>query len=440
MKKIIILLLIYFMFSIELKVVFGDDYQVFKNASGELYSFETTNGDIVSFLKKVGEYKYRVELNSKKAIDIDFNDSKISFLYFFESTSYYYFYGSVYDKNDTSFSTTIPYIVRFEKNLDGLIYYFSDNENSGMAHYLSMMEYKTDNIILTEFYSGIYGRLGIYEGYYRLSYFNELLEYKTSIPCGTHECSLSGCYNYIDLKDSYNNHTYFDDELNIVEDYKASETKYGCFELYTRCMVDGEYYDIGEVFSTPGEYILSDGIHEEKRIIIQPVITIIGEKSGNFYKDYVEFRVSGGIVKINSEIKYLSGIISKPGKYIIEVDGVDGYILTETILISPYLLSQIENGGVVEAGSIISFCGEAKLNNTIISNGYVVRDPGNYTLDLMIDGEVYERIVFTVPNIEVTNNEKLGFNIALSIITIIIGGLIIYLLFMDNKKKKKQEH
>ena len=119
---------------------------------------------------------------------------------------------------------------------------------------------------------------------------------------------------------------------------------------------------------------------------------------------------------------------------------MDGYILTETILISPYLLSQIENGGVVEAGSIISFCGEAKLNNTIISNGYVVRDPGNYTLDLMIDGEVYERIVFTVPNIEVTNNEKLGFNIALSIITIIIGGLIIYLLFMDNKKKKKQEH
>lgn len=399
--------------------------------------FETNNGDNVQFQKKRGQYEYRAVLNEKRALAIDLKNERLSFVRFLETTSYYFLYGSYYVDYENDGKTTIPYIVRIEKNFSNVLYYFDKSDDIyGMAHMSNLFEFGADNLVALEFVSGTY-TFPEYYGLYRLVQYDQDFNILSYIDCGEHEAYPTIAYDRIDYMNGDGTHIYFDKEFNRVSKY-SSISVVGYFELMEECLVNGERYSIGSVFSEPGNYELDDEEHEPITVTVLAEISLTGELNGKAYKNYVEYKVSGGDVMINDEPVYLNGTVSRPGKYLIKVSGLNGYTLEKEFLITPELYTSISDGGSLSIGDTIQFAGKASLNGTTISSGYVLREPGSYILELKADDEVIEEIRFTVPDVLVTNDSKIKIYIGMGSLIIILSAILAVLIIVGNKKKKRR--
>ena len=437
-NKIILLLFIFILiFSISFRKVNAEneEWKTFQNSSGEKMIFTTMNGDTVDFQKRVGRYEYRVVLSEKKSIDISFNGRRMSFVRFLESTSYYFFYGSIYTDYDNNPKETIPYILRLRKNFSTINYYYDrSDEVSGMAHIQNLFEFGADNIVSLELVNGTYV-FPSYSGVYRLIQYDDDLNIVSSLDVGDKETYPTVAYDRIDYTNPDGTHLYFDKDFNVVGKYESISVS-GYYELLTSCMVNGEYYTIGSVFSEPGLYELDDGIHDKITVTITASISLNGQSNGNTYKDYVEYKVTGGCVMINDEPAYLNGTVSRPGRYTIRVTGLNGYVNEMNFIVSPELYTEIDDGGVLSIGDTINFSGIVKLNGTQISNGYVLKEAGSYVLDLCADDIVIEEIRFTVPEVLTTKESQNKIYYIMGAIAVILATVTLVIIIKSNKKKK----
>ena len=436
------LILIVFLFTLLFSLGFinvkaeTEEWKTFETSSGEKMLFETYNGDTVDFQKKIGYYDYRVVLGDKKLMRIDFSGKRISFIRFLESTSYYFLYGSIYNDYENNSKETIPYIVRIDKNFNSIYYYYDKNDDvSGMAHIQNLFEFGANNIVSLEFVNGSYV-FPQYYGLYRLVQYDEDLNILSSLDVGENETYPSIAYDRLDYMYPDGSHVYFDKDFNLVGKYESFSVS-GYYELMTSCKVNGTYYLVGTVFNEPGIYELDDGKHDKISVTITASVSLTGQSIGNAYKDYVEYKVTGGNVTINNEPAYLNGTVSKPGKYTIKVTGLNGYANETNFIISPELYTEIENGGTLSIGDQLEFSGVAKLNGTIVSSGYVLKEPGSYILDLCADDVVIEEIRFTVPEVFVTKESKTRIYIIMSIVIVLLAGSLTAYLIIGKKKKKK---
>ena len=442
MKNRIILLLFLFtlLFSFGYKQVSAEteEWRTFENSSGKKMLFETYNGDTVDFQKKVGFYEYRIILGDKKVMSINFSGQRISFVRFLESTSYYYLYGSIYPDYENDNKETTPYIIRIDKNFNTIYYYYDrSDEVSGMAHIQNLFEFGANNIVSLEFVSGSYV-FPAYYGVYRLVQYDEDLNVLSTLDVGERETYPSIAYDRIDYMYPDGTHVYFDKYFNLVGKYE-SLTVNGYYELMTSCKVNGDDYQVGSVFSEPGIYELDDGVHEKITVTVTASVSLTGESIGNAYKDYVEYKVTGGNVMVNDEPAYLNGTISKPGKYKITVSGLNGYVNETNFIISPELYTKVEDGGTLSIGDELNFTGAAKLNGTYVSSGYVLKEPGSYILDLCADDIVVEEIRFTVPEVFVTRQGKTTIYIVMgTIIVALVLGLTTSLILIKRKARNKK--
>jgi len=437
MKKIILLFILLFtlVLSLEVKKVFADEWNVITTASGDKYMFETETGDILEIEKKTGQYEYRIRYADSKTLYLNFN-KRIAFLKFYESTSYYILYGSVYNNYDEDSVTTIPYIFRLTKDVNEIKYYYDTRkEVKGPSHYCNILEFKKDRFLVTEFYNGHY-EFGSYDGLYSLNYFDDNISLLKSIDCGTQECSVSIAYDTIDVVDSSKNHIYFDQDFNILESYAKEKIYKGYYETEVELYVDGILYVTGSIISQPGRYTLSDNCHENRIITIEPIITIGGEKENDYYKDYVDYKVSGGSVFIDNESSYLNGIVSSPGIHEIKVIGANDYVYQETFKILPKLISDITDGCSIKTGDIIEFNGDGRLNGTMISSGYRIDEKGTYTLELLVGDEIVSSYTF-VANEEVIKkkDKKLAYIVLISSF-IALSAVTVFVIFKEKKKRE----
>ena len=444
MKKILLVFLLAFSLSLlSFKTVYAMEegvYNTFKKTNGEYCIYETKNGDSIKLEKREGKTEYRVVLNNTKKLYIEIGGKAFAFVDFFESSSYYFFYGACYREIDTySRDALKPYIIRMNKDLNDPKLHLDERENIGNTpYYTTMMEFGADNLIVSELYNGVLNGI-TYNGLYVIHRMDKDLNVIKSIETANSEITLSVAYDLIDIKDARNNHEYLDNEFNIVDSYKREETKNGYFELLTDTIVNGTYYDIGSIISTPGVYVLEDGYHERKTITLNPTIKLTGEMEGDYYKESVTYQVSGGTVDINSENANLNGTIYKPGSYTLRVRGIDGYVTQKNFVILPEFLTPIENN-TLNVGDTIRFTGSGILNGTMIDSGYTIKEPGKYTFYLLAGDKVIDEIKFNVPQVIVTKEAKNNIYIVYVVIGLIILGAIIAVLVIGKKKNNHEEN
>ena len=428
----IFILVLLFSFDIKDTIAEESEWNVVMLSNGSTMSYETLNGDMVEFQKRLNKYEYRIVISDNKIMNLDLKNKRIGKVNFLESTSFYYFYGSVYNDYDSGNKDTTPFILRFEKNFTNLSYYY-DKDVSGQAHVDSLFEFGANNMVSLEFVQGTHS-FSEYIGLYRLFQYDEDMNVISSIDVGEHANKPCIAYDRIDYMNPDGSHIYFDKEFNQVPKYD-SFTVSGHYELLCSCKVNGVDCLVGSVFSDPGIYELDDGIHNPITVTISANINLTGQKINDVYKDYVEYKVTGGNVMINEEPVYLNGIVSRPGKYKLKVSGLNGYINEVDFIVSPELYTEIENGGTLSIGDTIQFSGTAKLNGTEVSSGYVLKEAGSYVLDLCADDIVIEEIIFTVPELFVTNESKTRIYIVMgAIIILIVAGLTTSLILVKRRK------
>ncbi len=439
MKKQLLLILFLFIFLIPIYSIRAEEaeYQVMKLADGTIMSYKTSTDDTLNFEKKIGEYAYRVTLNDHIGLNLDFSSKRVAFVKFFEGDSSYFFYGATYNDYDSGNTDCTPYILKLKKNLTYYDSYFDNREEiGGSAHFTRMVEFGATTLCLTEFVSGEY-RAGTYTGLFQLRTFDEDHNELKSIDCGSEYATVTIAYDCFDVS-SYGNHYYFHTDFNMLETYSKEEDVKSHFIINETCLVNGVEYKSGSVISEPGIYVLDDGIHEKKTITLNPEIELVGDKKGDYYKDYVEYKVSGGQIFINDELSYLNGTVSRPGYYKLKIKGVNGYTKEYDFIITPELYTNLEDGGTMSIGETLSFNGRAKLNGVDVKNGFKLSESGTYILELYAGEQLIKEIRFTVPQTAVQQNNSyivyIVFIVILSITAISL--LITYLIIRRNNKRR----
>lgn len=441
MKKLffIFTIIIYLLF-INNNKVFADSYHTYTKFNNEEIMITSEEGNTYRF-ETDGNRNYRISLNSSLYLDLDILLNKEIFLVnTFESSSYIYLYGSIF-KSDYNLNETIPYIIRVDKELDYYNYYLNSESYSNLNHFNSLIEFSEDMIVATLFYNGTFNFY--YIGNYKLISFDRAFKEISSINLGVNEVSVSIYYDRLEVKDSYNNKTYFDREFNIEESPNDNEIINGYLELDTDCIVNNKEYEIGTIFTEPGYYILNDGVHPKKKILLKPVIEINGDKNDSGeYTDYINYKVSGGKLYINSNESYLNGVIKEPNNYSLLIVGVDNYKITYNFTIIPKLLTEIN--GEKEVGDSINFTGVGYLNGELIESGYTINKSGSYEFKLILDNKEISKYSFIVKDnlSEQQIDDSDNNNIIIYVLYSTLGVLSISLIYsvvkiIKNKIKRK---
>lgn len=394
---------------------------------------EVSNGDTIS-LERDTSFNYRVVQNGNKAVDVKLKNKNCGFIRFFEAVNYYVFYGSLMPENDIQ--NTTPFIYRINKNFTSDAYYF-DEEATGAAHFINLIEFSVDYFVLNEFTSGSVSIVG-YNGTYGLSSFNENLEKIAFISIGEEDCSLRVAYDVLEVETIYHNFYYFDRNFKMVDSYKKEETIYGSFELSSEAQVNGKNYPIGSSFNLPGDYFLEDGFHEGRLVHLDPLVK--GVTDGNIYHDYVEYQISGGSLFLNGQPVYLNGVVSETGSYVLKIVGLNEFEREIRFIIAPKLLTEVQTGDSLNIGDEINFTGYAKINDgDFIQTSFEIKDPGSYKLSLYLNesGDPTETIYFTVPEISVTKNQKVWIYLVEGFVILGIMTTVGIVILSEIKKKKK---
>ena len=397
-----------------------------------LKSFETMDGDEIKF-DRSNLYNYRVVINESHMIEPDMRHLNWGHLKFLESTQDYLFYGSM--QEESNFQTQIPFILKVRKDFSSYILYFND-DTVVPGYVYTMLEYPAGSYVALQLIDGDFNPF-YYTGKYKLYSFDDNLNVVSSIDCGTRDSELSIAYDVIEVKMYDGSLYYFDQEFNMLNGYSKEINKSGYFEVYQDLEVNGVNTKIGTTFNIPGQYKLKDSIHEE--ITLNLDVEVKGITDGGIYKDYVEYKISGGTATLNGKSVYLNGLISETGEYELEIKGLDGYTKTYNFIVSPKLITDITDGGTMYIGDEIVFTGYARINDgEYITGTYNIQESGTYKLSLYANknGNAQEVLYFNVPEVQIRKEDKTWVYIVLSLSVVGMGTGIFLMIFTETRKKK----
>ena len=409
----------------------ADDIEIYDH----LKTFETRSGDSLSLdrSRDTSYYKYRANMNDSKALDIDLRGYNWGNLLFTESNKYYLFYGSML-KSPDDFRSQVPFIIRLEKDLSKYIVYFNDSvENFG--YMTSLIEYPTNNFIAIENISGDY-YFGTYSGKYELFSFDEDLTVKSSIYVTSKECRVNVAVDTIEVETDEGDKYYFDDEFNLISDFSLEKNAVGSFTIYKDSYVNDKYQTAGTSFNTPGNYTIRD---DKYTYTIHLKEKVMGVENGHKYKEYVEYKSTGGTIYLNGDTVYLNGLISEVGEYTLKVTGLNGYESIYNFEIEPTLITEITDGSTLSIGDTLKFTGYIRINDgDYITDLYEIKTSGTYKLSLYKDktSEPLETIYFNVPELTVTKRDMTWAYIILSV-AIAGTALASVIIALSYKRKKK---
>lgn len=400
-----------------------------------LKTFEAENGDIITF-DRSNLYNYRIVVNSSSAVSVDLRHLNWGTIKFLETSQDYLFYGSMME--GTEFRTQIPFMVKLRKDFSSHIIYFNDDAASP-GYVYTVVEYPAGEFVAVELVEGDY-TFGYYYGKYKLFSFDSSLNVISSIDCGNRDSSLSIAYDVIEVKQNDGKTFYFDKDFNMLDGYEKEINKEGFFEIYQDLDVNGVNSKIGTTFNIPGVYKLNDGIHDEVTINLE--VKVEGIEDSATYNDYVSYKISGGSATLNGESVYLNGLITNTGNYNLEIKGIDGYTKNYRFTICPKLITEVEDGGTMYIGDEISFTGYARINDgEYITGSYDIKESGTYKLALYAEksSEASSILYFSVPEIQIRNQDKTWVYIILSLSVIGMGIGIFLMIYSETKKKKIKE-
>lgn len=404
-----------------------------------LKTFVVENGDEISLDRSKGSapFLYRVSLNDTRYLDVDMRGYNWGNLKFFESSSYYIFYGSM-QTDEANFRSQLPFILRLPKNISSYKLHYNEDVTE-FGYMTSLVEYPINSLVAIENVSGSY-YFGTYSGRYSLFSFDEDLNVVKSISVASEECTVSVAYSVIEVKLDGGECFYFDQEFNRLDEYPTEMNLTGSFDITTDTYVNGKLYKLGTTFNTPGSYTLDDGVHSSLTINLEPIIT--GISNDESYDNYVEYKVSGGSVYLDNKLVYLNGIVSDVGNHTLVVRGLDDYEREYNFTIKPELITDLSDGGTMYIGDKLTFTGYARVNDgEFITESYEIKESGTYKLSLYAstNNDAVKTLYFNVPEVKVTKTDKTWAYFVLGISILGISGATLLLIFGDKKKKRNKK-
>ncbi|MDD4069439.1 MAG: hypothetical protein PHF05_03205 [Candidatus Izemoplasmatales bacterium] len=205
---------------------------------------------------------------------------------------------------------------------------------------------------------------------------------------------------------------------------------------YGELYLNNEVYKIGDSIYNVGNYhllVLGDNEYRyEKTFTIIPDISVRQEggldvfvNNTDFYNP-VQFYSNAISILLNDEY-YGSEYICETGDYKITFLGINDYRLDLHFRILPSIQG-VEDAEVYQEITFNVF-GNARLNGELISGNYKITDPGQYKLELLFNGEVYNSIEFKVisgkSDNEVEEDSYLSYLKYIFLFFGLLGGVII---------------
>ena len=161
--------------------------------------------------------------------------------------------------------------------------------------------------------------------------------------------------------------------------------------------IDDEPYVNASLYDLVGYHTLTvEGINGylcSFAFTLKPFIT--GIQEGGVYTGGLYIRIEGASLFLNDAPYTPSSLIARPGRYELSIRGSNDYQDTLHFVINPSI-TNLSNGDVVHSPYILNFIGEAVLNGEVIEPGTTLTEPGDYTLQLLFEEEVFQTLHFQI--------------------------------------------
>ncbi len=185
--------------------------------------------------------------------------------------------------------------------------------------------------------------------------------------------------------------------------------------------INGIRYQSGaHQINYPGHYIL-EGSDDELTFTVEPVIHGIEDDRVTYEEVLIE--VSSGHVFLNHQPMLSGKPVSKPGYYILTIQGVNGYEKTLDFTIEA-LIEGIDDNAFYSYAPTLIFSGDGYLNNQRIASGYQVDENGEHTFKISGENGYEIEKTFTVFEDETDGLSKfVTLEIGLVVSALFIGGI-----------------
>jgi hypothetical protein len=202
--------------------------------------------------------------------------------------------------------------------------------------------------------------------------------------------------------------------VTVEADYKILGEKYVAgylgevyFYSFGELYLNDEPYNIGSsIIEVGNHHMLIVGSNDYRKDVFFVILPDIsyndGESEGQLLSN-AHFNTSIRIYS-NAQAMFLDGefynseYINQIGSHIISFIGVNGYTLDLPFAIYPKI-SGVENDGIYENLTFNVF-GEALLNGDFITGEISLNEPGEYKLELLFEGEIFEILTFEILTVE----------------------------------------
>lgn len=313
-------------------------------------------------------------------------------------------------------STVLKYNVDGEL-LDKLFLSFRPIEYHNHDHLLILKNGQNDAIINKELknIADIDTEYTVLSGF---DYQYQGIAYVNDVEVDDLKINYPGYYNIRIVDDNY----IFNLFVTVEADYKILGEKYVAgfvgevsFFSFGELYLNDEIYNIGSSITEVGNHHMvivgANDYRKDVFFVILPDISYNdGENEGQLLSN-AHFDTSIRIYS-NAQSMFLDGefynseYINQVGSHTISFIGINGYTLDLPFAIYPKV-SGVEGGNTYENLTFNIF-GEALLNGDIITGEITLQKPGEYKLELLFDGEIFETIIFEILTVEeiVEENEE----------------------------------
>lgn len=196
--------------------------------------------------------------------------------------------------------------------------------------------------------------------------------------------------------------------------------------------LNGEIIDNEAVISEAGNHtLLIEGVNDYFETYHFTIIPCIkGVINNGEYQKGVYIEVSSGQPFLNGISYENNSLIAKPGKYSLEINGINDYRYNLNFTVLPSVIN-LENNYSYELGYCLNFIGEGKLNGKVVESG-IFLDPGDYVFELWFENEIFQTYSFSVNGID---DEKAHQPLKIPYLEIILGVISLVGIFLVFKKK-----
>ncbi len=224
---------------------------------------------------------------------------------------------------------------------------------------------------------------------------------------GNYQLDIEDVYGTYNLNITLNPDIYFDGSIS-ASGYESDLKIYSLGTL----LLNGETYASGDNISVPGNYRLEvigeNDYHKTVDFEIAPKIIQYYLDSQDKLTDQESFDhpiaiyTNATSALLNDEA-YTTKYIDEPGSYVLKLYGINDFSQTIRFSIIP-TASGVENGGIYDEVSFDVF-GEATLNGEKIENHMSLSEPGDYSLKLYFDNDVFKEYDFQIVSGEVEKTD-----------------------------------